>query len=98
MIRAVLDANIYASTFMQSKGLSGRIVCAFLDGAFELVTTQRILDETERCLFYSRVRKRISLSDTAIHQALASIALLADVVTTELVLDVVVQDADDNKI
>lgn len=98
MIRAVLDANIYASAFMQSKGPSGRIVRAFLDGAFERVTTQPILDETARCLFYPRLRKRIQLTDAAIHQALASLALLADVVTTELVLDVVVQDADDNKI
>lgn len=98
MIRTVLDANTYASAFMQAKGPSGRIVRAFLDGAFELVTTQPILDETARCLFYPRVRKRIQLTDAAIRQALASLALLADVVTTELVLDVVVQDADDNKI
>jgi putative PIN family toxin of toxin-antitoxin system len=99
MIRAVLDANIFASAFIQSKGPSGCILRLFVDTrTFELVTPQPILDEAERCLFYPRVRKRIALTNDAIHQALAAIGLLADVVTTDLELDVVVQDPDDNKI
>lgn len=99
MIRAVLDANVFASAFIQSQGPSGRIVRLFADTrAFELVITQPILDEVERCLFYPRVRKRIRLSDAELRQALVALALLADVVTAEIELDVVVQDAEDNKI
>lgn len=99
MIRVVLDANVFASAFIQSKGPSGRILRLLVDTrTFELVTTQPILTEAERCLFYPRVRKRITLTDDKIQQALAAIALLADVVTTDLELNVVAQDPDVNKI
>lgn len=99
MIRAVLDANVFASAFIQSKGPSGQLLRLFVDvSAFDLVVTQQILDETERCLFYPRVRKRLAITDAAIRQALAAIALRADVVTPDFKLQVVVQDSDDNKI
>jgi putative PIN family toxin of toxin-antitoxin system len=99
MIRAVLDANVFASAFIQSKGPSGQLLRLFVDvSAFDLVVTQQILDETERCLFYPRVRKRLAITDAAIHQALAAIALRADVVTVDFKLEVVDQDPDDNKI
>lgn len=95
----VIDANIFASALIQPKGPSGSILRSFAEkGTFQLVSSQSILDETERCLFYPRVRKRITITDEEIKQWLAAIALLADVVADTLKLDVVKDDPDDNKI
>ena len=99
MIRAVLDANVYASALIRPTGPCGRILRSFVEHrSFALLASPSILDETERCLFYPKVRKRIALSDAAIRQWLAAVAIMAEVVSDHLKLDVVSSDPDDNKV
>ena len=60
MIRAVLDANVYVSAAVRPEGPPGQIIHRFLRGeAFEIVTSQAIVDEVLRALSYPKVRKYI---------------------------------------
>jgi putative PIN family toxin of toxin-antitoxin system len=60
VIRAVLDANIYVSAAARPEGPPGQIISRFLrGGAFEIVMSQAIVDETLRALTYPKVRKYI---------------------------------------
>ena len=98
MIRAVLDANVIVSAFLQSKGPSGRIVRSFLEErSFELVVSTAILDEIRHSLRYPRVRRRLSLLNSEIETRVASLGLLADVVPGEVEVKVVRDDPDDDK-
>lgn len=98
-LRAVLDANVFASALIQPKGASGRILSEFLRRqAFTLVLTASILAETERCLSYPRVRKRIQATDDEVRAFLHSLGILSDMVTPEAdQLSVVKRDPDDDK-
>lgn len=98
MIRAVLDANVVASSLIQPKGASGRIVRRLLAGHFQLITAESLLGEARRCILYPRVRKRILLSDDEIEAFLAALAVLGDVVEVSLYdLSAVPRDPDDSK-
>jgi putative PIN family toxin of toxin-antitoxin system len=60
VIRAVLDANVYVSAAVRPEGPPGQIIDRFLrGGAFEIVTSQAIVDEVLRALTYPKVRKYI---------------------------------------
>ena len=60
MIRAVLDANVYVSAAVRPQGPPGQIIDRFLrTGAFEIVTSQAIVEEVLRALTYPKVRKYI---------------------------------------
>jgi len=60
VIRAVLDANVYVSAAVRPEGPPGQIIHRFLRGeAFEIVTSQAIVDEVLRALSYPKVRKYI---------------------------------------
>jgi uncharacterized protein len=60
VIRAVLDANVYVSAAVRPEGPPGLIIRRFLRSqAFEIVTSQAIVDEVLRALSYPKVRKYI---------------------------------------
>jgi putative PIN family toxin of toxin-antitoxin system len=59
VIRAVLDANVYVSAAVRPEGPPGQIIERFLRGAFEIVTSQAIVEEVLRALNYPKVRKYI---------------------------------------
>jgi hypothetical protein len=98
MIRAVLDANVFVSAFLQPKGPSGCILRCFLEqNSFQLVLSESILSEVRGTLRYPRVRRRLALSDLEIETRIASIGLLADIVAGEIRARVVKKDPDDDK-
>ena len=55
-MRILLDTNIIVAGFLSPKGPPGRLVRAWLQGRFELVTSQEQLDELARVLGYQRLR------------------------------------------
>ena len=59
-MRILLDTNIIISGFISSESPPGKLVQGWLDGRFELVTSQAQLDELLRALGYERLRDRIS--------------------------------------
>ncbi len=58
-MRILLDTNIIVAGFLSPKGPPGRLVRAWLQGRFELVTSQQQLDELARVLAYEHLRSRI---------------------------------------
>ncbi len=59
-MRILLDTNIIISGFLSAKGPPGQLLQAWLDGRFDLVTSQTQLDELQRALGYDRLHGRVS--------------------------------------
>jgi len=68
-MRAVLDPNVIVSALLSPQGAPAKILSMWLGGAFELVISPKVIDETRRVLGYSKIRKRISEEEAgeAIH-------------------------------
>jgi putative PIN family toxin of toxin-antitoxin system len=58
-VRILLDTNVIISGLLSRAGPPGQLVQGWLDGAFELVTSQAQLEELRRALGYERLRDRI---------------------------------------
>lgn len=63
-MRTVLDVNVIVSALLSRNGAPARILRAWGAGGFDLVVSERLLDELERSLAYPRLRARID-ADTA---------------------------------
>jgi putative PIN family toxin of toxin-antitoxin system len=58
-VRAVLDPNVLISALLSRDGTPARVLRAWLDGAFELIVSDRLLAELERALAYPKLRTRV---------------------------------------
>ncbi len=58
-MRAVLDANVVISALLSPRGTRAKLLCLWLDGAFELVVSPSLLSELERALAYPKLRRHI---------------------------------------
>ena len=58
-MRAVLDANVIISAVLSPTGSPAKVFRAWLDGAYELVVSPRLLDELARALAYPKLRARV---------------------------------------
>src|SRR6516165_3654958 len=92
MRRVVVDTNIYISAVMFG-GLPGAVLDLGLLRAFTLITSPPLLDELEDKL---RVKFGVSAGDAAAIRA--KLEKAAEVVDPNLVLDVVNDDPDDNRV
>jgi putative PIN family toxin of toxin-antitoxin system len=98
MLRAVLDANVLASAFLQPRGPSGKILTLLVrEAAFELVLSLPILDELKRILRYPRVQKHLHTPAAEIEAHLAALAVLSDVVEPSVPIRIVSEDPDDDR-
>jgi uncharacterized protein len=92
MRRVVADTNVYVSAFMFD-GLPGTSLDLALVGSFELVISAALLDELVEKL---RLKFGVSSEDAAaIRARLESVAIMIE---PKLVLDVVKDDPDDNRV
>ena len=82
MLRAVLDANVFASALVKPDGPPGRLLHLLLaDRAFEVVLSESILVELRRCLDYPKLRRFIRIRDEEIDRWILALELIADMVT-----------------
>ena len=79
-MRAVLDANVLVSALISRVGAPARLVELWLDGQFELVVCETLLDEVQRTLNQPKISSRVASED-----ALRFIRLLQEV--GEVVMD-----------
>ncbi len=94
--RVVLDANIYASAFINPMGPPGRIFQKFLEnGAFTLITSSPIQEEVRRCLRYPKVRKLILSSDQEIEEMLQFLELDSEIVKDVEYKNIFISDPND---
>ncbi len=75
-MRCVLDANVLIAALLSRRGPPARLVRLWLDGAFEVVASPRLMAELQRVLGYPKIRARVTETE-----ARAFLALLSDAVT-----------------
>lgn len=96
MLRAVLDANVYASAYVRPEGPPGQIVERFLpEAAFDVILSTAVVDEVLRALAYPKVRKS-ARAKVEPELWFEDIVMLAEFVTDRHI-GVVSRDPDDDK-
>jgi len=97
-MRAVLDVGQYVSALINPHGHPGQILTAWKAGAFELVTSQPILDDLTRVLTYPHIKKRQVLDAYGVQSTVDFIGANAVVTPGLLQLPIIPSDPTDEKI
>jgi putative PIN family toxin of toxin-antitoxin system len=63
-LKAVLDPNVIISAALSPGGSPGRLFKAWLEGAFELVVSNKVIAELARALNYPKLASRIAQDET----------------------------------
>jgi uncharacterized protein len=96
--RVVVDANVFISGIIQSSGFPFKILKAWEQDLFLLVTSLPMIDELRRVLQYPKIQKKYAVDDTTIQEVVGSLlkysVLAADLPDVEEIAD----DPADNKI
>ena len=58
-MKAVLDANVLISAVLAPTGAPAKVLRLWLEGAYELVISPRLLAELDRALAYPKLRARV---------------------------------------
>jgi putative PIN family toxin of toxin-antitoxin system len=96
-MRIVVDTNVLISRALSNRGAPARIIEQWVEGAFELVISEDILDEYERVLGYERIQKNAVITAEQIIALLSKIEEAGTLVIPSETLSVVDKDPDDNK-
>lgn len=95
-MRVVVDANIYISALISANGAPALVVNRWLEGHFDVLVSQPIIEEILRVMAYPRLQKYKRLRESR----LEFVTLLSEqaiwIEPTEN-LDVVSEDEDDNR-
>ncbi len=98
MLRAVLDANVYAKALIRPEGPSGEIFERLLrDDAFRLLVTRSVEEEVARCLRYPRIQKRLRFGPGELDAWLEGVFRLAERVEEPPAFPAICRDPDDDK-
>ena len=95
-MRIVLDTNVIVSGFISPNGPPARLLGAWLEGDFWLVTSNFQLDELARVLTYDRVQERLAAGEA--EDFLKNVSARADVMGDDLPEIELSADPDDNLI
>ena len=79
-MRVVIDTNVILSGLMYPDSIPGRIVDAWREGRFDIVTSVEQLAEIGRTLAYPKIRKVLGWDDERIGQFLRQMFLRTEVV------------------
>jgi len=97
MIRAVLDANVFVSAILSSKGNPAKILNAWRDDKFLLLISRPILGEIGRVPRYPKIKKRHRWSEQKIQTFLEDLSRLTIVTPGKLSLAIVADDPSDDR-
>lgn len=97
MIRAVLDANVFVSGILSEEGIPGKILRAWRDERFHLVTSEAILQEIGRVLRYPKISRRHGWPEKEVARFIEDVRHLAVLTPGELTLSIVAEDPSDNR-
>lgn len=70
MIQAVLDTGVLIAAVLSAKGAPAELLRLWLDGVFEIVVSEKLLDELDRVLRRSKFRPYISIREVELYLAL----------------------------
>ena len=97
-MRAVLDTNVLVSAVLSRGGAPDRVLRAWRDGAFQLVTSLALLEEPERVLARPRIVERLGWLPSESRMFVAALAESAIVAGASGELKVVAADPDDDRV
>ena len=97
-VRAVLDTNVLASGLISHVGPPRRVVDAWLDGSFRLITSLYQVEELVHVLSFPRIAKRIRLEDPQVDLILAALLSEAEIVAGRVELPGATRDGKDDAI
>lgn len=98
MIKAVLDTNQYVSALIKPNGPQSELIKMASGGLYSIVLSSPLLEEIFRALTYPRIRKYLSFSQNEIEEFFESLLEICEITPGELLVEVVKNDPDDNKI
>lgn len=58
-MRAVLDPNVLIAALLSAEGTPARILLRWLDGEFELVVSEQLIEEFKRACSYAKISRRV---------------------------------------
>jgi putative PIN family toxin of toxin-antitoxin system len=97
MLKAVLDANLFISGLLTPKGPSAKILNLWRVGVFDLVISIPILHEIQRVIFYPKIKKRHSWTNSKIIEFLHDLSHFSIMVSGQTKVDLIKDDPTDNK-
>ena len=97
-VRAVLDTNVLVSGLVAEEGAPRRILDAWLDGRYTLVTSLYLVEELIHVLSYPRIAKRLRLDEEELFAILAALFSKAEVTPGRLHLPGVTRDPKDDAV
>jgi putative PIN family toxin of toxin-antitoxin system len=97
MLKAVLDANLFISGLLTPQGPSAKILSQWRVGTFDLVVSFPILHEIQRVIFYPKIKKRLSWTNSGIIEFLHDLSQFSIMVSGQTKVDVIKDDPSDNK-
>lgn len=97
ILRAVLDANVYVSGTILSRGAPFQTLEAWRQHAYILVTSEAIIAEIERVLRYPRIRDRYAIRESDIARLVESLRADGLVVAGNCAVNGVSRDPEDDK-
>lgn len=66
----MLDPNVLIAAILSREGTPSSLLRSWLDGGFELVVSDLLLDELERALAYPKLAARVAPADASAYTAL----------------------------
>lgn len=97
MLRAVIDANVFASAIHNPQGPSARVLQAWLIDRFQLILSPAILMEIRRVLRYPRIRRASTWTDVEVTELLDLLAAYAEIPVPGTLALQVCRDPTDDK-
>lgn len=97
-MKVVLDTNVLLSGLMFPDSVPGRVVAAWREARFDVVTSIEQLAEIGRVLAYPKIRRILKWDDQRIEQFIKQLYIRAEVVELGEVSVSVPRDADDTVI
>ncbi|HED04249.1 MAG TPA: putative toxin-antitoxin system toxin component, PIN family [Candidatus Fraserbacteria bacterium] len=97
-MKVILDTNVLISGTILLAGPSYRILEAWRQGRFLLVTSEALIAEAQEKLFDPRIRASYHLSRGVIQRMLAALRKHARLVPGRLDLKVIAEDPDDDQV
>ena len=86
-MKVILDTNVLLSGLINSQGPPGRIVGGWRDGGFQLVLSERQLEEIEEVLRYPKIARRLSWGTEEIDRFILLLRLKSEIVALSGVVD-----------
>ncbi len=98
MLKAVVDTNVLISGTIRKSGHPNRIMNAWREGLFVLVTSKSLIEEAARVFRYPRISRKYGLTEGQINRVLKSLERYALITPGKLKINVIKEDPDDNQV